>query len=108
MAGIWSALDPATGEILWQTANPSGGKAGGAVSVANGVVYACSLDPMGYLYAMDATDGSILWSYASGGSCNSGAAISNGAVFWGSGYASGFDPVNTAADYFRAFAVPKK
>ena len=103
--GIWSALDPATGEILWQTADPNGAKSGGAATVANGVVYVCSWDPAGTLYALDAKTGEILWSFESGGSCNSGAAVAGGEVYWGSGYASGFDPVNTAADYFRAFSV---
>lgn len=105
-AGIWSALDPATGEIIWQVANPSGGKAGGAASVANGVVYVCSLDAEGYMYAIDGATGTILWSFASGGSCNSGAAIVDGTVYWGSGYASGFDPTATSADNFQAFSIP--
>ena len=87
-SGIWSALDPATGEILWQTANPTGGQASGAVTVANGVVYACSMDLAGHMYALDAATGGILWSFASGGSCTAGAAVVNGTVYWGSGYAS--------------------
>jgi polyvinyl alcohol dehydrogenase (cytochrome) len=87
-SGIWSALDPATGEILWQTANPTGAQASGAVTVANGVVYACSMDLAGYMYALDAATGEILWGFASGGSCNAGAAVVNGTVYWGSGYAS--------------------
>jgi len=105
-AGIWSALDPATGEILWQTANPTGANAGGAITVANGVAYACSQDPVGHMYAMEAATGSILWDYESGGSCNSGAAVVNGTVYWGSGYA-GFGPPNTGNDQFYAFDVPK-
>jgi polyvinyl alcohol dehydrogenase (cytochrome) len=86
--GGWSALDAATGQILWQTADPTGGIDPGAVSVANGVVYGCSLDAQGHMYGFDAASGSILWSFASGGSCNSGAAISNGTVYWGSGYST--------------------
>jgi polyvinyl alcohol dehydrogenase (cytochrome) len=105
--GIWSALDPATGEIVWQTSNPSSDRAGGAVSVANGVVYACSLDPMGYMYAMDAATGNTEWSFASGGSCNSGAAIAQGTVFWGSGYGSvGLNPADTPNNIFRAYSLP--
>ncbi len=35
------------------------------------------------------------WSFASGGSCLSGAAISNGDLFWGSGYSNfGFGTPN--------------
>jgi polyvinyl alcohol dehydrogenase (cytochrome) len=106
VGGIWSALDPATGEIVWQTANPAGDfNAGGAVTSANGVVYACSLDPSGYMFAMDANTGMVQWSFASGGSCNSGAAVVNGKVYWGSGYA-GFGPPNTSNDKFYAFELP--
>jgi polyvinyl alcohol dehydrogenase (cytochrome) len=105
-AGIWSALDPATGEIIWQTANPSGDfNAGGPVSVANGVVYACSQDPLGNMFALEAATGNVLWGFASGGSCNSGAAISNGKVYWGSGYTSISGPPNTTNDKFYAFKL---
>lgn len=86
--GIWSALDPETGDILWQTADPNNAKSGGAVSVANGVVYVCSWDDAGTMYALNASNGETLWSHASGGICNSGAAIGDGQVFWGSGYES--------------------
>lgn len=93
-AGIFSALDGATGEILWQTANPSGYPAGAPASVANGVMYACSGDPVGYMYALDAATGAVLWSFASGGTCGGGASIVNGTVFWGSGYTSLGGPGN--------------
>ncbi|MFC7000710.1 PQQ-binding-like beta-propeller repeat protein [Pseudobowmanella zhangzhouensis] len=107
-AGIWSALNPATGEILWQTANPANFKAGGAASVANGIVFACSMDGEGHMYAMNAATGAVQWSFASGGTCNSGAAIVDGKVFWGSGYkAVGFDPADTSNWEFRAFALPE-
>jgi len=86
--GFWSALDPATGEILWQSANPAMSQASGAVTTANGVVYACSMDADGHMFAMNAATGQFLWSFASGGSCAAGAAIVDGTVYWGSGYAS--------------------
>jgi polyvinyl alcohol dehydrogenase (cytochrome) len=106
--GIWSGLDPATGEIIWQTANPVGDyNAGGAVTSANGVIFVCSQDPMGYMYALESTTGNVLWSFASGGSCNSGAAVAKGKVYWGSGYA-GFGPPNTSNPQFYAFELPKK
>ena len=90
--------------MLWQTANPTGYNAGGAISSANGVAYACSLDDLGMMYAMDGATGEILWSFASEGSCNAGAAIVNGVVYWGSGYtALGFGTTN---DQFRAFRLP--
>lgn len=90
--GVWSALDKATGAVIWQQTTPSGrtggvlGTTSGPVTAANGVVFGCSLDVLGYMYAMDGATGDILWQYASGGSCLSGAAISKGEVFWGSGY----------------------
>lgn len=84
--GGWSALDAATGEILWETPNPAYERGMGPVSSANGVVYACSMDDAGHMYAMDAASGAVLWDFASGANCLGGAAISNGMVFWGSGY----------------------
>ena len=94
-SGIWSALDAATGQILWQTRPPDGGSTSGPVTTANGVVFGCSLDAEGHMYALNAATGAVLWSFASGGSCLSGAAISNGTVFWGSGYSNfGFGTPN--------------
>ncbi|WP_246069660.1 PQQ-binding-like beta-propeller repeat protein [Humibacillus xanthopallidus] len=87
-SGIWSGLDAATGQILWQTRPPDGGSTSGPVTTANGVVFGCSLDAQGHMYALNAATGGILWSFASGGSCLSGAAISNGTVYWGSGYSN--------------------
>jgi polyvinyl alcohol dehydrogenase (cytochrome) len=101
-AGIFSALDGATGEIIWQTANPSGFPAGAPASVANGVMYACSGDPAGYMYALDAATGAVLWSFASGGTCGGGASIVRGTVYWGSGYSSLGGPGN---DKLYAFGL---
>jgi polyvinyl alcohol dehydrogenase (cytochrome) len=68
------------------------------------VVYGCSLDAAGHMYALDAASGAVLWSFASGGSCLSGAAISNGMIFWGSGYGKfGF---GTANNKLYAFGLP--
>lgn len=83
--GSWSALSERTGEIIWQTADPTKGAIDpGALSVANGVVYAGSFS--GFMYAMDAQTGKILWSFDSGGSVLDGPAIADGVVYWGSGY----------------------
>jgi polyvinyl alcohol dehydrogenase (cytochrome) len=101
--GSWSALDAATGAILWQTADPQGASDMGAVTVANGVVYAGSMDPQGHVYAMDARTGSVLWNYAAGGSVNAGAAVVGGTVFWGSGYSRG--NMGTASGKLHAFSV---
>jgi outer membrane protein assembly factor BamB len=54
--------------------------------VADGVVYAGSLDTAGHMYALNATTGQILWSFASGGSILGAPAIVNGTLYWGSGY----------------------
>jgi polyvinyl alcohol dehydrogenase (cytochrome) len=84
--GSWSAINARTGKIVWQTADPTKGAIDtGAMSVANGVVYAGSYS--GLMYAMDAKTGEILWSYDSGGSVVDGPAIADGVVYWGSGYA---------------------
>jgi len=83
--GAWSALDVATGKILWQTADPTPGAIDrGSVSVANGVMYAGSNS--GQMYALDATTGNILWNFASGGTVLDGPSIVDGALYWGSGY----------------------
>jgi len=83
--GSWSALDVATGEILWQTADPTAGTIDtGSVSVANGVLYAGSY--AGQMYALDTTTGNILWSFPSGGSVIDGPSIVDGVLYWGSGY----------------------
>jgi polyvinyl alcohol dehydrogenase (cytochrome) len=83
--GAWSALDVATGKILWQTADPTANTIDrGSVSVANGVVYAGSNS--GQMYALDAKSGTILWNFASGGTVIDGPSIVDGALYWGSGY----------------------
>lgn len=86
--GVWSAIDAGTGVLRWQTRPPHGGSTSGPVTTANGVVFGCALDDEGYMYALDAATGAVKWEFASGGACLSGAAISNGQVFWGSGYAN--------------------
>ena len=88
--GSWSALDVATGKILWQTADPANtAEDFGAVSVANGVVYAGSQAASGFMYALDAATGTILWSFASGESVIDGPAIVDKFIYWGSGYRIG-------------------
>ncbi|WP_442948790.1 outer membrane protein assembly factor BamB family protein [Nostoc sp.] len=87
--GSWSALDAATGKIIWQIADPAGAKDQAPMTVANGVVYAGSLasgQNSNNMYALDAKTGKILWDFNSGGSVVAGAAVVNGTVYWGSGY----------------------
>jgi polyvinyl alcohol dehydrogenase (cytochrome) len=89
--GSWTALNPATGKILWTTNAPGSASdhatAVGAVSVANGVVYGGSENLNGdTMFGMDAETGKILFSFSSGSSVAGGPAIANGVVYWGSGY----------------------
>jgi polyvinyl alcohol dehydrogenase (cytochrome) len=90
--GAWSALDPATGEILWQTPDPAltkpldGASVNGPVTVVNGVVFGGSMDAMGTMFALDADSGDVLWSFKSGGTVYGGPAVAGGVVYWGSGY----------------------
>ena len=88
-SGSWAALDPATGQTLWQVADPShnlfgGGNALGPVTVANGVVFAPSMS--GIVRALDASTGTTLWSQQLPGAAVGGAAVVNGVVYWGNGY----------------------
>jgi polyvinyl alcohol dehydrogenase (cytochrome) len=114
--GMWGALDAYTGAVLWQTEDPQGAmlyqthnhyqaQDMAAVSSTKDLVFGCSMDPQGYMYAMDSSNGKILWSFPSGGSCNAGPAIVDGTVYWGSGY-SKFN-LGTANNKFYAFSLSK-
>jgi len=106
--GFWAALNPNTGAANWTTSDPAFTpftySAVGAVSVANGVVYACTMNATGTMFAMDAQTGAVLWSFNPGGSCNAGPAIANGTVYWGSGYGA-FAPLSTPNNTFYAFTT---
>jgi polyvinyl alcohol dehydrogenase (cytochrome) len=107
-AGFFAALDPETGKVLWQTADPNGAIDLGEITVANGVVYAPSAgglasDPT--MLALDAATGKILWSYQAGSSVIAGAAVSNGVVYWGSGYTHLGLPGLTGGNTFYAFSI---
>ena len=97
--GFWAALNAETGSRVWEIAGNKPPAFGpypdsaiatnqGMVSVANGVVFAGAMDSAGTMYAFNAATGKKLWSFASGGSINSGAAIVKGIVYWGSGYSN--------------------
>ena len=123
--GYWSCLDAETGKIIWQTSDPSadlpltgsiyipnlGAGLGpgylatpqGPLTLANGVVYAGSMDPDGHMYAMNSDTGEILWSFASGGSVNTAPTIINGVLYWGSGYRNGINN-----NKFFAFSIPNE
>jgi polyvinyl alcohol dehydrogenase (cytochrome) len=118
--GSWAALDPRTGTILWQTADPQVETLPGVgtvgvwdlapVSVANGVLYAGSmakLPEQNQMFALDAATGAILWHYSAGSSVNAGPAIVDGTVYWGSGYSrSGIE--GSGNTKFFAFSIDGK
>jgi polyvinyl alcohol dehydrogenase (cytochrome) len=88
-AGFWAALDPATGAVLWKTADPNGAVDIGPMTVANGVVYASSMAGdrnAETMLALDAATGVKKWGFAGGTSVNAGATVVDGVVYWGSGY----------------------
>ena len=105
--GFWSALDASTGQIRWQTpaqGTQSNGQlalANGSVSVANGIMY--GEDHAGFFVALDAATGSALWKFQSGGSSIGGPAVSDGWLFWGSGYSLTGTDVNNNKLY--AFSI---
>jgi polyvinyl alcohol dehydrogenase (cytochrome) len=113
--GSWSALDPATGKILWQTADPQSetlpapvGTVGvwdlAPVTSANGVLYGASMAQTGsQMYALDAATGKILWQYAAGSSVNAAPAVVDGTVYWGSGYAKSAE--GSGNDKLFAFSI---
>jgi len=106
-AGSWSALDPRTGEVLWQVADPNGAIDIGPMTAANGVVYAASMaiEPTKKtMFALDAEKGKILWSFAAGSSVNAGATVANGVVYWGSGYTN-LGPPYSGNNKFYAFST---
>jgi polyvinyl alcohol dehydrogenase (cytochrome) len=118
--GSWAALEPATGKILWQTADPQLETLPGVgvvgvwdlapVSVANGVAYVASMANVAtqdQMFALDAATGTILWRFSAGSSVNAGPAVVNGSVYWGSGYArSGVE--GSGNNRFYAFSLDGK
>jgi polyvinyl alcohol dehydrogenase (cytochrome) len=106
--GFWTAFRATDGVILWQKANPTGFKSLSPMTVISGVVFGCSLDPTGVCYALDVTNGNILWQYATGGSNGGGVSVSNGRIFVGVGY-GGLDPyisLGGSGNKVLTFALP--
>ena len=119
--GSWAALDRASGKILWQTLTPGactraspgsaqGCMALGPVSSAGGVVFAGSMntdpaDPT--MFALDGSDGKILWSFVAGSSVIAGPAIAGSTVCWGSGYGHFGPHTGTPNNKLFAFSLGK-
>jgi polyvinyl alcohol dehydrogenase (cytochrome) len=117
--GSWAALDPATGKILWQIATPGscskpipgfaqGCMGLGPASVANGVVFAGSMDlnPANpTMFALDAKTGNILWSFVAGSSVIAGPAIVGNSIYWGSGYGHLGPALGTPNNKLFAFSI---
>jgi polyvinyl alcohol dehydrogenase (cytochrome) len=115
--GSWAALDPRSGAILWQTADPQVETLPGMgvvgvwdlapVTAANGIVYAASMAKLAsqnQMFALDASTGAILWQFAAGSSVNAGPAVAEGTVYWGSGYSrSGVE--GSGNNQFYAFSI---
>lgn len=86
--GSVSALDGATGEILWQTMNPDGKSNFGPITVTgtgnNRLVFAGSSG--NFVRAYDAKTGKIVWEFDTGGAVGGGPTVADGIVYVGSGY----------------------
>jgi polyvinyl alcohol dehydrogenase (cytochrome) len=113
IGGWWEALDAATGNVVWQSADPLANDPNnkifgdiGQVATANGVVYAGSTDKQGHVYALNGNNGLIRWTFATGGSVASGASIVNGTVYWGSGYSEFLSSGTTGNNKVFAFSLP--
>jgi len=104
--GYFSALDVATGAILWETVAPFGagatnplsgqlgpGSVHSAMSVANGVVYGGVADDNGTMVALNAATGQILFTFNTGNAAGGNPStfdrqrvtIVNGALYFGAG-----------------------
>jgi polyvinyl alcohol dehydrogenase (cytochrome) len=109
--GSWAALNPSTGDIQWQVANPTMTapvnlvSVNGPVSAANGVMFGGSMDTKGTMFAFDGDTGAVLWSFASGATVYGGPAIADGVVYWGNGYPYSRIQFGTPGGTLYAFQV---
>jgi polyvinyl alcohol dehydrogenase (cytochrome) len=109
--GSWAALQAASGQPIWQTADPAltlpfnQMSVNGPVSVSNGVLFGGSMDGAGTMFAFDAKTGTELWSFQSGGTVYGGPAIAHGLVYWGSGYPKGRLGFGTPSHKLYAFGT---
>jgi outer membrane protein assembly factor BamB len=96
--GWVTALDTATGSIIWEAAS-AGGCAPTALAVANGVIYEGTCD--GHLYALDASNGNnLLDIFGLAGGRPSDPVVANGMIY------IDFPPPNVTGDgIFAAFGI---
>jgi polyvinyl alcohol dehydrogenase (cytochrome) len=76
--GSFAALDPTTGNVVWQVAVPAPVIA--PISYTNGVVFGVSGS---HVYALDSVTGTILWTGYTKASCVGGVAITDRGIFLG-------------------------
>jgi outer membrane protein assembly factor BamB len=93
MADSIYALNGKTGQILWTYVGPTQVMISPSPAFANGLVYFCS--GTGYLYALDAQQGILKWSYSDDFALSS-PVIVNGIVYIGS-YNGNLDAFHLAA-----------
>lgn len=86
--GSVSALDGATGRIIWQTKSPDGKSNFGPITVtgtgSDKLVWAGSSG--NFIRAYDAKDGKIVWEFDTGGAVGGGPTVVDGVLYIGSGY----------------------
>jgi len=88
------ALDAQSGQIVWETPDPStlAGFLAGAVATYNDIVFTGCANANGWMYALDAKSGTIVWSFQSGATVYGGPSIVEDVVYWGNGYSNGQIP----------------
>jgi polyvinyl alcohol dehydrogenase (cytochrome) len=103
--GSVSALDGATGKILWKTPSPDSKANFGPVTVTgkgdNRLIWAGSQG--GFVRAYDWRDGKILWQFDTGASVGGGVTVVDGIVYVGSGYT--FLRIGKANNKLYAFSL---
>lgn len=110
--GYWGALDLKTGNVLWETPDPSTkypltgegifhviygtnlgrgyfASAMGPLTYYNELLFVGSLS--GEMLALDARNGKVLWSYMAKGSVVGAPSIVNDVLYWGTGYHMGVE-----------------
>jgi polyvinyl alcohol dehydrogenase (cytochrome) len=106
--GWVSALDGATGKVLWKTLAPDGGSNFGPITVTgkgnNRLVFVGSTK--GLICAYDARNGKVLWQFDTGGAVGGGATVVDGMLYVGSGYR--FLTVGKSNNKLYAFSLDGK